>query len=202
MDQPPAVSAVILAGGRASRMQGEDKGLLELDGTPLVEYVIRALRPQVGEILINANRNRELYRGFGLPVISDSVPDFAGPLAGMLAALQQLPADYLLCVPCDSPWLPADLGERLLSGLLAAQAEISCVHDGERLHPVFALLRRELREPLAAYLAEGGRAVHRWFTSRRLARVDFSDCPGCFANINTPEDLSGATAGPARPGDR
>ena len=184
-----SISAVILAGGRAKRMQNRDKGLLPLAGRPLIEYVIDALQPQVDRILINANRNLERYQAYGYPLLEDSLPDYPGPLAGMLSALQQTAARYLLCVPCDSPRLPADLLQRLHAALHEHGAEISCVHDGERLHPVFALLDSSLREPLSDYLANGDRGVQQWFHSRRLAQADFSDCPERFVNVNTAEDL-------------
>jgi molybdopterin-guanine dinucleotide biosynthesis protein A len=189
MTQGSTVTGVILAGGRASRMGGRDKGLIELQGRPLLAHVIQALSPQVNRLLINANRNLARYRRFGYPVIPDSLPDHPGPLAGMLAALQQCDSEYLLSVPCDSPRLPADLCARLLSAIQETDAEVACVYDGDRLHPVFALLRRRLCMPLEAALAQGERAVYRWFNSRRLVQVDFSDCAERFANINTAQDL-------------
>jgi molybdenum cofactor guanylyltransferase len=188
------VSGVILAGGRASRMGGQDKGLLELQARPLIAHVIQVIAPQVDRLLINANRNLAQYRRFGYPVLSDRIPGHAGPLAGMLAALQQSDSPYLLSVPCDSPRLPPDLRARLLSAMLEAHAEIACVHDGERLHPVFALLRRDLEMALAAALQQGERGVQRWFRSRKLVEVDFSDCAQCFVNINTAEELQQAAA--------
>lgn len=189
MQTDRSTAAVILAGGQASRMDGRDKGLITLDGRPLIAHVLAAIRPQVDRIIINANRNIEHYQAYGYPVISDSLPDYAGPLAGMLAALQQTDAELLLCVPCDGPWLPGDLLQRLYSAMLKNTAEISCAHDGKRLHPVFALLKQSLRHPLTEYLDAGGRAVHRWFGSRKLAQVDFSNCPELFVNINTTEEL-------------
>jgi len=170
-------------------MGGRDKGLIALDGRPLIEHVIQGIAPQVQPLYINANRNLSTYAGFGLPVIRDRSDDFAGPLAGMLAALEACQTPLLLCVPCDGPWLPPDLAQRLLQGLRAQTAEIACAHDGERLHPVFALLDRRLRQPLADYLDAGGRGVQRWMHGRRLAQVDFSDCPRLFVNINTQETL-------------
>jgi molybdopterin-guanine dinucleotide biosynthesis protein A len=188
------VTGVILAGGRARRMDGQDKGLLVLQSRPLIAHVIEAVAPQVDRLLINANRNLAHYRRFGYPVISDRIADHAGPLAGILAALQQSDSPYLLSVPCDSPRPPSDLRARLLSALLEADAEIACVHDGNRLHPVFALLRQDLASVLDAALQQGERAVQGWFRSRRLVEVDFSDCAECFANINTVEELQRAAA--------
>lgn len=189
MMQTDSITGVILAGGRASRMGGKDKGLIELNSRPLIEYVIEAISPQVQSIIINANRNLAQYRSYGYPVINDRIPDYAGPLAGMLAALEKTESELLLCVPCDGPWLPGDLIERLYTALQEQDAEVSCAHDGERLHPVIALLRQSLRRPLAEYIDQGGRAVHRWLKSRRLAQVDFSDHPELFVNINTADEL-------------
>ncbi len=187
--QPEKTTGVILAGGQASRMDGRDKGLIRLNGRSLIEHVIAAIRPQVDSIIISANRNIEQYQRYGYPVISDPVADYPGPLAGMLAALQATESEFLLCVPCDGPWLPANLHKRLQNAMLEKDAEISCVHDGNRLHPVYALLKRSLRQPLAEYISTGGRAVHRWFKSRKLAWADFSDVPELFVNINTAEEL-------------
>lgn len=184
-----SISGVILAGGRATRMGGRDKGLLLLNSRPLIEYVIAAIAPQVESIVINANRNLAQYQRYGYPVIRDRIPDYAGPLAGILAALERTESELLLCVPCDGPWLPGDLIERLYTALREQDAEVSCAHDGERLHPVIALLRQSLRQPLAEYIDQGGRAVHRWLKGHRLAQVDFSDYPELFVNINTSEEL-------------
>jgi molybdenum cofactor guanylyltransferase len=173
-------------------MGGRDKGLIDLQGRPLIAHVIDTVAPQVDRLLINANRNLALYRGFGYPVINDRQPDYAGPLAGMLAALQRLHTPYLLSVPCDSPHLPPDLCSRLLSAMLEMDAEIACVNDGSRLHPVFAILHQSLCIPLESALEQGERAVQHWFRSRRLVQVDFSDCAERFANINTAEDLQRA----------
>lgn len=189
MDKEPGITGVILAGGQASRMGGIDKGLILLRGRPLIAYVLDAMSAQTESILISANRNLDQYRQFGYPVIYDRISGHPGPLAGMLSALEQIETDYLLCVPCDTPWLPDDLLTRLLQGLLREDAEISCAHDGERLHPVFALMKKELRPSLDDYLNRGEHAVHRWFASRRLVQVDFSDTPDLFVNINTPDEL-------------
>jgi len=184
------LTGLILAGGRAERMGGRDKGLLLLHGQPLVSYAIRLLRPQVGELLISANRHLAEYQAFGWPVVSDSIGEFYGPLAGMLAALEVAAKPYVLSVPCDSPLLPADYARRMGTALLDASAEISVAWDGRRLQPVFALLRTELRDSLRDYLAAGERKIDRWFAQHRLARADFADTPELFRNINTPEELA------------
>lgn len=182
------ITGVVLAGGLGRRMGGKDKGLLEINGRPLITHIIDILRPQVGSVLINANRNLDSYRGFGLPVVQDMVGEFCGPLAGMASALQASDTPYLLTVPCDSPLLPVDLCTRLYRALTSANAEISAAHDGSRMQPMFALLRREVLQDLLVYLKHGGRKTDTWYTEHRFILVDFSDRTEAFLNINTPAE--------------
>ena len=182
------ISAVILAGGRARRMGGEDKGLVELGGRPLLDYIISALRPQVGEILVNANRNLERYRAFGYPVIEDIMGDFCGPLVGMATGMQATGNPWLLTVPCDSPFVPAQLAATLGHALVTEQADLSVAHDGVRMQPVFALLDCRLLPSLLDYLTGGGRKIDTWYAQQRLALADFSASADTFLNLNTPED--------------
>ena len=182
------ITAVILAGGLARRMGGQDKGLMMLNGQPMIEHVIAALIPQVGTLLINANRNLETYRSYGYPVIEDMMGDYFGPLVGMASGVQAAATPYLLSVPCDSPLLHPALAETLFRALEADQAEISVAHDGTRMQPVFALLRRELLPDLLAYLKNGGRKIDTWYAQHRLTLADFSDWPDTFLNINTTDD--------------
>jgi molybdenum cofactor guanylyltransferase len=182
------ISAVILAGGRARRMDGEDKGLIELNGRPLLDYIISALRPQVGEILVNANRNLDRYRAFGYPVKQDMLGDFFGPLVGMATGMQATGKRYLLSVPCDSPFVPAQLAGSLYRALTSETAEISVAHDGVRMQPVFALLDCQLLPSLLDYLNAGGRKIDTWYAQHRLALADFSASPETFLNLNTPAD--------------
>ena len=184
------ISAVILAGGRGSRMGGVDKGLIEVAGTALIDRTLTALRPQVCTVLINANRNREAYARRGCPVLADATPDYDGPLAGMAAALAVIETPWLLAVPCDCPQLAPDLAARLLAAAEAAGAELAVAHDGERLQPVFVLLHRDLRVPLAQYLDGGGRKLEHWYRSRRMTEADFSDRPQTFVNLNSPDEKS------------
>ncbi len=179
-------------------MGGRDKGLLEVGQRPLVARVIDRVRPQVGDLLISANRHLERYRALGFPVVEDRVGAFLGPLAGLAAALQAVRTPFLLSVPCDSPCLPLDLASRLLQALNAADAEVAAAHDGERTHPVFALLRRDLRPDLLDYIEHGGRGLGAWYRQRRLALADFSDRPEAFLNLNTPQDWA-AWQGGLRP---
>jgi len=193
------ITGVILAGGRSRRMGGEDKGLVRIDGRPMIDHIIRVLSPQIGPLLINANRNLDHYRGFGYPVIPDIMGDFYGPLVGMASALQATETDYLLCVPCDSPLLPSNLSQALYQALHAQQAEIGVAHDGVRMQPVFALLRRNLLMDLLTYLEAGGRKIDTWYVRHRLVMVDFSDRADTFFNVNTRQErrmLERKLAGP------
>ncbi|HKF93602.1 MAG TPA: molybdenum cofactor guanylyltransferase MobA [Gammaproteobacteria bacterium] len=182
------VTAAVLAGGRARRMGGQDKGFIHLNGKPMVEYVLAALKPQAGVIVINANRSHDRYARYGYPVISDELSDFQGPLAGIVSCLANLATPYLLTVPCDSPLLPDDLGLRLYQALIHEQAELAVAYNGERLQPVFSLLRRELLESLLDFLEQGERKIDRWYARHKVARADFTDCPDAFLNINTEQE--------------
>jgi molybdopterin-guanine dinucleotide biosynthesis protein A len=184
-----SVSGVVLAGGAARRMGGADKGLIRLHGRPLVEYALDGLRPQVGFLCINANRNLDRYRNYGVPVIVDERSGYEGPLAGMASALRVVRTEYLVTAPCDSPFVPADLVQRLARAMHAAGAEIGVAHDGVRMQPVFCLLRTRLLGALLAYLERGERKIDRWFSEQCTAMADFSDVPDAFLNINTPEDV-------------
>ncbi len=196
------ITGVVLAGGRARRMGGEDKGLIRVGGEAMVVHALRGLEPQVGALLVNANRNQERYAELGgCDVVADADGDYAGPLAGMASAMQRATTRYILTVPCDSPLLTPSLGERLFGALLADDAEISVAHDGARMQPVFALLDCALRQSIVDYLASGGRKIDAWYAQRRLALADLSDDPDMFLNVNTPEDrtlLEGRLAGRKR----
>jgi molybdopterin-guanine dinucleotide biosynthesis protein A len=183
------ITGVLLAGGGGRRMGGADKGLLLLRGRPLAAYALDALQEAAGAVLVNANRNREEYAGFGHPVIADGPEGFAGPLAGLLSAMRAAETDYVLTVPCDAPFATGAALTRLCETLKKENAEICAAHDGARLHPVFLLAERRLADDLADYLAGGGRKAETWLRRHRLAVADCSDCPECFANLNTPEDL-------------
>ena len=169
-------------------MNGQDKGLITLHGRPMVDYIIHALQPQVGSILVNANRNTEQYAAFGLPVIADMLGDYFGPLVGMASGMDATATSFIVTAPCDSPIIPDNLVEILYRALQENCADISVAHDGERMQPVFALLRRSLLASLLDYLNEGGRKIDTWFGQQPLALADFSDSPDTFLNLNTPED--------------
>ena len=184
-----ALHALVLAGGRGSRMGGVDKGLQLLDGRPLVAHVIERLAPQANSLRVSANRHLDEYATFGHPVLTDPPGlEFAGPLAGMLAGLNAIPDDaWLLTAPCDCPHLPLDLAQRLL---IAAEPHGLAFAQAEREHPTHALLHARLREPLAAHLQTGGRAVLRWMRSQPHGVAQFDD-ERAFANFNHVADLHG-----------
>jgi molybdenum cofactor guanylyltransferase len=169
-------------------MGGADKGLINLHGRAMVDYIIDALRPQVASMMISANRNLEQYGVYGLPVVADMVGDYFGPLAGMATGMHTSDTPYIVTVPCDSPCIPGMLVETLYRALADCQADISVAHDGARMQPVFAMLRCELLPGLLAYLHEGGRGIEAWYRTQHLAIADFSDASNTFLNLNTPED--------------
>jgi molybdopterin-guanine dinucleotide biosynthesis protein A len=190
-DSVPAqnITGVVLAGGRASRMGGSDKGLLPLAGIPMIVRICDALALQVGDLLINVNRNQAIYTELtARPVVMDHIGHFAGPLAGIAAALQQCETPFLVAVPCDSPFLAEDLVSRLYHALCEQHAEIAIAMLAEKPQPVFVLLSRQLLMSLTSFLESGGRKIMDWYLQHRLARVDFSDRAWMFENINTPEE--------------
>ena len=182
------VTGVILAGGRATRMGGVDKGLVEIGGRPMIAWVVDTLRSQVADVLINANRNHDSYRGFGCDVVDDGDSEFRGPLAGMVSGMRAARTPYIAVVPCDSPLLHGSLVQRLHDAARASGAPIAAAHDGGRLQPVFALLSCELLDDLAGYLDDGERKIDRWYARHGYESVDFSDVAESFANINAPDD--------------
>lgn len=184
-----AISAVILAGGQGRRMGGVDKGLVELSGKPMVEWVLERLRPQVDEVLINANQNPDRYRAFGVPVFCDDIGGFAGPLAGLHAGLGHATHPLVVTAPCDSPFLPTDLVSRLADALAANDADLAVAKTFAQAHPVFCLCRREVLPHLDAFLSAGGRKIDRWYETLKVVSVQFDDQEAAFRNINTREEL-------------
>ncbi len=188
------VTGLLLAGGRATRMGGRDKGLIEVAGRPLAAHVLAGLGPQVDELLINANRHAGAYAALGATVVADPIEGYLGPLAGVLAGLEQASRPLVATLPCDSPFVPGDLVARLRAALNDADAAIAVAHDGERRQPVFMLLRAELAADLRAWLAAGGRKIDAWYADHRVADADFSDRSDTFININTPDERDAAEA--------
>ena len=193
------ITGVILAGGRGSRMGGVDKGLQPFSGAPLALQALRRLSPQVGHVLLNANRNLAAYEAFGAPVWPDSAAlgEYAGPLAGFVTALAHCQTPYLLTVPCDTPLFPLDLAARLAQALAREGADIAVAsareEDGQlRPQPVFCLMAASLRGSLAAFTASGGRKIDAWTAQHRTAAVPFDqpgDAPNAFFNANTLAEL-------------
>lgn len=191
---PDQITGVILAGGRGSRMGGADKGLQPYRGVPLAMHALLRLAPQVGEVMINANRNLAAYESFGVAVWPDALADYPGPLAGFLAGLEHCSTPYLVTVPCDSPHFPEDLVARLARALVEADAEMAMVvtpeDGGVQRHPVFCLMKSEVLESLVAFVHAGERKIDRWTGKHRTVEVVFDDA-SAFFNANTLEELHG-----------
>jgi len=187
VNQGQAITGVILAGGRATRMGGKDKGLQPLNGKPLWRHVADALQKQVGNLAISANRHIDIYRESGFAVYPDNMADFPGPLAGMLSVMQQARGEWFLFCPCDTPFIPATLAERFWQQKGAAP--VVWAHDGERDHPAVALVNRTIMPQLMEYLTQGERRVMVFMRKVGGHPVDFSDSHDAFINVNTLDDL-------------
>jgi molybdopterin-guanine dinucleotide biosynthesis protein A len=187
------VTGLVLAGGRGSRMGGVDKGLQGYRGVPLALHALRRLEAQVGSVMISANRNRDAYASFGVPVWPDALPDFAGPLSGFLAGLERCPTSWMVTVPCDTPAFPTDLVRRLADAAGPSGAEIAMPTvreaDGRwRTQPVFCLLQTALLVSLVRFTQAGGRKIDAWTAQHRTVEVPFDDA-AAFVNANTPAEL-------------
>jgi len=193
-----SITGLLLAGGRGMRMGGADKGLQTLHGEPLALHVMRRLAPQTGPLLISANRHPERYTELGTPfhatVISDTLPDFPGPLAGLLAGLRAARTPFVLSAPCDTPGFPADLADRLAAALDANDGSIATVTTADAqgetsIHPVFALVRTSLADDLEGFLQAGERKVRTWYARHKAVEVAFPD-ERTFYNINSLQELA------------
>ncbi len=184
------VTGIVLAGGKGSRMGGVDKGLQPLRGKPMAAWAIARFKPQVDEIVINANQNLEIYRSFGYRVVPDEIGGFAGPLAGLHAGLAAATYPLSATVPCDSPFLPGDLVFRLKEKL--ENNDLAVAKTGDQAHPVFVLLKTSLRKNLESFLKGGGRKIDAWYASLKVVEVPFDDEEDAFRNINTLEELGKA----------
>lgn len=186
------ITVLILAGGQGRRMGGVDKGWTNFAERPLIAHVLSRVQGQAGSILINANRSLDAYRELGARVVEDREGGFQGPLMGIWSGLSVASTPWVVVVPCDTPALPMDLVARLRDGLRSSIArgdgDIAVAHDGERAHPVVALIRRALVDDLGDALAGGERKIDRWYARHAWCHVDFSDQPEAFANLNSPED--------------
>ena len=194
------ITGLLLAGGRASRMGGVDKGLQNYQGVPLAVHALMRLDPQVGQLMINANRNLGAYESMGRPVWPDALPDYPGPLAGFLVGLERCETPYLVTVPCDSPLFPLDLVARLAAGLEEADAEIAMPRtpgpDGQQVQPVYCLMKSDLLESLVRFTHAGDRKIDLWTALHRVVEVPFEDAHS-FANANTLAELQQLQARPA-----
>jgi molybdenum cofactor guanylyltransferase len=187
------ITGLILAGGRGSRLGGVDKGLQDHGGMPLALRALRRLAPQVGRVMINANRNIPEYQAMGAPVWPDELADYPGPLGGILAGLAHCETPFLVTVPCDTPNFPLDLVERLASGLIGIDGDMAmaCTREagGLRRQPVFSLMNVSVRDSAIGFMGSGQGNVGSWAGRQRCAEVIFED-GGAFFNINTPADLA------------
>jgi molybdopterin-guanine dinucleotide biosynthesis protein A len=191
----PAITGLVLAGGQGRRMGTVDKGLVPLDGRPMVAHVLARLTPQVDDILINANQHAADYAAFGHRVIADAIGGFAGPLAGLQVGLANAGHALVATVPCDSPFLPDDLVARLASAMTARGAELAVARTFDQPHPVFALVRRDVLPHLTRFLEGGGRKIDAWYATLRIVEVAFDDEADAFRNINTTDELRQAAHG-------
>ena len=183
------ITGLILAGGRSSRMNGQDKGLIKLIDQPMINYVIQRLAPQVDQILISANRHIEQYQQFGYEVLLDDYEDFRGPLAGMARGLSHSDAEYLLTVPCDGPLLPADLAERMLNLARKNSARAVLAFDGKYRQPTYNLVHTDLLPAMLKSLEHNEHKLGKWLMDNGACLIDFSEQKSAFLNVNTPADL-------------
>ncbi len=189
------LTGLILAGGQSRRMGGVDKAWLDLDGVPMVLRAAQRLAPQVAGLLVSANRDLERYAAHDLPVVTDRIAGFAGPLAGWHAALRAAATPFVVSVPCDAPFFPLDLVARFMDATGARTDTVAIAADAQRRHPVFALLPVALADDLEAFLAGDERKVERWLARHPLVEVRFDDADA-FRNINTPEELAASSKSP------
>lgn len=190
-----AITGLVLAGGRGSRMGGVDKGLQLLDGKPLVSWALERLAPQVAEVLVNANRSLPRYASLGYRVIPDLDGAYSGPLAGLQRGLMEASCELVATVPCDTPRFPMDLVGRLAGPLREGHVDLAVARTRSGIQPVFCVARKALLPELTAFLENGGRKVEAWFATLHAATVDFQE-EDAFANVNTPDDLRALETGP------
>lgn len=189
MQNESTLTGIVLAGGRGSRMGGEDKGLIRLQDNPLFIYVLRALKQQTDRVVISANRNIEIYQQQDLPVVQDTLPGYLGPLAGMQAVMSTIKSEWYLFCPCDTPYIPDDLAHHFFEEQSKSHSKALWINDGERDHPTISLIHHSLACSLKAYLLSGERRVMQFLRSEKGHSVVYPHQKRYFQNINTPEDL-------------
>lgn len=187
---PQKITALILAGGRGSRMGSVDKGLQPFKDQPMVAHVLTRIGPQVDEIIINANRNLDQYTAFGHRVVPDAIDGFAGPLAGLHVGMMHATHPLVVTAPCDSPFLPHDLVARLATALTQHDADLAVAKTFDQAHPVFCLVKRSLEPHLRTFLSTGQRKIDKWYETLKVVEVPFDDEEAAFANINTADELA------------
>ncbi|MBT3195487.1 MAG: molybdenum cofactor guanylyltransferase [Candidatus Ruthia sp.] len=185
------VTAVILSGGRATRMGGQNKGLILFKDKPLISYVTNVVSENVNSILVSANKNLDLYQEFGT-VIADDLADFQGPLAGISKAMHFANTPYLLVLPCDGPFVSSLLLERLIQSMQQNEVDICVASNGDKIHPTYSLINITLKDNLDKFLQTGGRKFGLWLENNNALKVDFSDQPDIFINLNSPQDFADA----------
>jgi molybdenum cofactor guanylyltransferase len=196
---PPKITALILAGGRGSRMGSVDKGLQLFVNKPMVAHVLERLTPQADEIIINANRSINEYAAFGHRVIADAIDGFAGPLAGLHVGMTHATTPLIVTAPCDSPFLPLDLVARLLLAMEKENADLAVAKTYDQVHPVFCLVKREREPHLRAFLETGQRKIDKWYATLKVVEVQFDDQEAAFTNINTEDELRALESTPRTP---
>ena len=187
------ITAIVLAGGRGSRMGGTDKGLQLFNSVPLALHALQRVALQVGKTFVNANRNLDIYQSFGCEVYLDDDTEFAGPLSGFAVGLAHCQTPYLLTVPCDSPRFPNDLASRMVYALHEGDFDIAMAAQGGWTQPVFCLIKRELLPSLQAFMQSGRRKIDAWTATQKTVIVNFdkpTDDVNAFANANTLEELA------------
>ena len=197
-----SVTGVILAGGMGRRMNGADKGLVLLQQHEMISWVVDSLKPNVKEVVINANRNLADYKKFNVQVVADSIDGFQGPLAGFEAGMSVAKTEWVFTCPCDSPMQSTDLLPHIFNAVVSCDAEIGVAFDGQRTHPVFSLVKTSLLPSLRSYLESGERKIDRWFAKHTLEVIDCSEFSESFVNINTEEELQNTKFHRSRNGDR
>lgn len=188
------LGAVVLAGGLARRMGGTDKGLVDLAGRPMISYAISVVEQVTGRIVVNANRNAALYAALGHEVVPDALDGNLGPLAGLSAAMEVLETDLVFMCPCDSPFMSAELIQRLAISFNQSDIDIAVAFGADRMQPVFAVVRSSLKDSLDLFLAQGERKIDKWYAQHRVQEVACDDLADAFLNINTEEQRLSAQA--------
>ena len=182
------LTCLILAGGRGSRMDGEDKGLMDWGGHPIIQRLLNRFSRSFSNIVINANRHHSFYQSYGYPIVADRINGFAGPLAGIHAGLSVIQTPYVFVTPCDSPFMQAKVAAQLYYKLQNSQAELAVAEIGGRVEPLIMVLKTSLRDSLADYLQSNQRRASQWVLQQNHIKVAMNDLENCFININTIHD--------------